>query len=178
MRTNLKKTAGMITCMLAVLSLASTSEAWTGPSATPPGSNVSAPINISGTTQTKSGVFNAYGMRSYVDLVVDDYAYADAFFYNSDRRLKKDIKPLSGSLSKILKLEGVSFVWKEGGDKNIGLIAQNVEMVYPELVITNPSTGLKSVEYGNLVAPLIEAIKEQQKEINALKIEIEAFKTR
>lgn len=169
MRTNFKRTIVAMICVAAVFSLASAAEAWTGPGATPPGSNVSSPINISGTTQTKSGVFNAWGIRSYVDLVVDDNAYADAFFYNSDRSLKKDVKPLAGSLSKILNLEGVSFTWKKSGDRNIGLIAQDVEAVYPELVVTNPATGLKSVEYGNLVAPLIEAIREQQREIDFLR---------
>lgn len=177
MRTNLKRTIMAMVCAATVFSLTAAAEAWTGPAATPPGSNASSPINISATTQTKSGVFNAYGIRSYVDLVVDDNAYADAFFYNSDRNLKKDISPLAGSLSKILKLEGVSFTWKKGGDKNVGLIAQDVEAVYPELVVTNPATGLKSVEYGNLVAPLIEALKEQQKQIESLKAEIERLKS-
>jgi hypothetical protein len=178
MRTNIKRFIGIGGLIALTLSFASFADAWTGPTSTPPEGNASAPINAGATTQTKAGVFNAYGMRSYVDLIVDDNAYADAFFYNSDRNLKKDIKPLKGSLSKILKLEGVSFAWKNEGDKNVGLIAQDVEKVYPELVITNPSTGLKSVEYGNLVAPLIEAVKEQQKEIEFLKAEIERLKAR
>ncbi len=178
MRTNIKRFIGTAGFTLVIFSFATIAGAWTGPTATPPGANVSTPVNIGATTQTKTGVFNAYGMRSYVDLIVDDNAYADAFFYNSDSGLKKNIKSLEGSLSKILKLEGVSFMWKKGGDKNIGLIAQDVEKVYPELVITNLSTGLKSVEYGNLVAPLIEAIKEQQKQIEVLKEEIERLKAR
>ena len=90
---------------------------------------------------------------------------ATAYFYTSDKSLKKDIKPLDGALEKVTKLQGVSFAWKEDGKKSVGLVAQDVEKVYPELVGTNPSTGLKSVEYGNLVAPLIEAVKEQQKTI-------------
>ncbi|HEU5114493.1 MAG TPA: hypothetical protein VFT82_01865, partial [Candidatus Paceibacterota bacterium] len=56
-----------------------------------------------------------------------------------------------------------------------GLIAQDVEKVYPELVNTNKQTGLKSVEYANLVGPLIEAVKEQQKEIDTLKAEVAAL---
>ncbi len=159
-----------------IFSYASTVGAWTGPTTTPPLGNVSAPINTGAATQRKFGLIQANSLYSFVDIVAEDNAYADAFFYNSDKTLKKDIKPLKGSLSKILKLEGVSFAWKNEGDKNIGLIAQDVEKVYPELVITNPSTGLKSVEYGNLVAPLIEAIKEQQKEIEFLRAEIERLK--
>ena len=48
--------------------------------------------------------------------------------------------------------------------------------MYPEVVHTSETTGLKSVQYGNLVAPLIEAIKEQQEQIDALKAEIEELK--
>jgi hypothetical protein len=102
---------------------------------------------------------------------------ATAFYYNSDAAFKKEITPLNNSLDDILKLSGVSFKWKDSGQPAIGLVAQDVEKVYPELVTTNPQTGMKSVQYGNLVAPLIEAIKAQQAQIDALKKEIEALKT-
>ncbi len=101
---------------------------------------------------------------------------ANAFYYQSDERLKTNIKTLGDSLSKILQLRGVSFNWKETGKSNIGLIAQEVEKVYPDAVTTNEKTGIKSVEYANLVAPLIEAVKDQQKQIEALKVEIENLK--
>jgi hypothetical protein len=55
------------------------------------------------------------------------------------------------------------------------VIAQEVEWVYPDLVHTD-AKWVKSVEYANLVAPLIEAIKEQQKEIDALKSEVANLK--
>ena len=97
---------------------------------------------------------------------------ASSFLYNSDVSLKKNIAPLSNSLDKVKQLQGVSFNWKENGNEGVGLIAQDVEKVFPELVSTD-NEGLKSVEYGNLVAPLIEAIKEQQKQIDELKKEIE-----
>ncbi len=107
---------------------------------------------------------------------------ATDFLYTSDIKLKENIKPLEGSLNKILQLQGVSFNWKNNGVGNIGLIAQDVENVYPELVQTS-SDGIKSVEYGNLVAPLIESVKEQnrrvdeqQKQIDELKREIERLK--
>jgi hypothetical protein len=102
---------------------------------------------------------------------------AVSYFYTSDRSLKDDIAPLSGSLEKVLKLQGVSFSWKESGKKSVGLIAQDVEKVFPELVSTGKETGLKAVEYGNLVAPLIEAVKEQQRQIDALKAEVESLKS-
>ncbi len=109
-------------------------------------------------------------------LTVGGSVGALSFFYTSDKNLKDNIKPLNDSLDKVLSLEGVSFNWKDDGRASVGLIAQDVEKVYPELVNTNPENGLKSVEYGNLVAPLIEAIKEQQKEIEILKSEIEVIK--
>jgi len=68
-----------------------------------------------------------------------------------------------------MKLDGISFDWKESGEKSIGLIAQDVEKVFPEIVNTEEGTGLKSIEYGKLVAPLIEAVKEQQKMIDEQK---------
>ncbi|OXL37723.1 hypothetical protein CA284_19790 [Enterobacter mori] len=88
----------------------------------------------------------------------------------SDESLKEDIRPLEGSLDKILKLEGVSYTWKENKSQDVGLIAQNVEKVYPELVKTEG--GKKQVDYQKLVAPLIEAVREQQNEIKALKADV------
>ena len=101
---------------------------------------------------------------------------AIAYLYSSDKRLKKNIKPIENALEKIQKLEGVEFTWKDSQTKNVGLIAQNVEKIFPELVVTSEIDGMKSVQYGNLVAPLIEAIKTQQSHINALKLEIEVLK--
>jgi outer membrane murein-binding lipoprotein Lpp len=85
--------------------------------------------------------------------------YAPAYYYNSDRRLKENIQDIKG-LESILALRGVSFQWKHNGQPEIGLIAQEVEKVLPELVHENPETGIKSVKYGNLVAPLIQSTKE------------------
>ncbi|MHA6672053.1 tail fiber domain-containing protein [Enterobacter mori] len=88
----------------------------------------------------------------------------------SDENLKEDIRPLKGSLDKILQLEGVSYTWKESKSEDVGLIAQNVETVYPELVKTED--GKKQVDYQKLVAPLIEALREQQNEIKTLKADV------
>ncbi len=100
--------------------------------------------------------------------------------YHSDRRWKKNISQLNNSLDKILQLKGVSFDWrtKQFADMNfptgtkIGLIAQDVEKVLPQVVHTDKN-GYKSVEYANIVAVLIEAVKEQQVEIERLKELIE-----
>jgi hypothetical protein len=58
------------------------------------------------------------------------------------------------------------------------VIAQEVEEIFPNIVHTNPNTGIKAVEYGNLVAPLIEAVKEQQKIIDIQQKRIEALSER
>jgi len=69
------------------------------------------------------------------------------------------------------ELRGINFNWKDDAqntDIQIGLIAQEVEKVLPELVSTD-SEGYKSIAYGKLTAVLVEAIKEQQRQIEALK---------
>lgn len=91
--------------------------------------------------------------------------FATDFDSTSDERLKKNIKPIEGALDKVTKLVGVEFDWVNTDKKSIGVIAQQVEEVVPELVHTN-SKGYKSVSYGNLAALLIEAIKELHENTN------------
>ena len=91
--------------------------------------------------------------------------------YASDRRYKKNIEPLENSLDALLNLRGVTYEWKDrnfSAGKQIGLIAQEVEAIFPELVKSD-ADGYKSVNYVSLVPVTIEAIKAQQKEIEALK---------
>ena len=76
---------------------------------------------------------------------------------NSDESIKTNIKPIENALEKVLQLRGVEFNYKEHGTKSIGVIAQEIEKVFPELVYGGE---IKSVAYQNLVAVLIEAIKE------------------
>ncbi|MNS98427.1 hypothetical protein D3C72_1327930 [compost metagenome] len=84
---------------------------------------------------------------------------ATSFISTSDRRLKKNIETVEG-LEKVLKLRGVRFQWRTNDVTELGTIAQEVEEVFPELVITNAKTGFKAVKYQGLIAPLIEATKE------------------
>jgi hypothetical protein len=78
---------------------------------------------------------------------------------SSDRRLKHNIVTVDSALQKVLHLRGVYFT-KTGSEKrNVGVIAQEVEEVLPEVVHTD-SDGMKSVAYGNIIGLLIEAIKE------------------
>ena len=81
---------------------------------------------------------------------------------SSDGRLKRDISSIPYALAAISKLDGVTYYWKDSRkspEKQIGLIAQEVEKVFPEAVATDAS-GYKSVAYQNLIAPVINAIRE------------------
>jgi hypothetical protein len=92
---------------------------------------------------------------------------ASSFLYSSDKRLKKDIKTIDSALEKILKLRWVEFNWKKDSKKDIWLIAQEVEKVFPNLVKTDVN-WYKSVKYANLVSPIIEAIKELSNKVNII----------
>lgn len=100
----------------------------------------------------------------------------NAYYYDSDVNLKENITPIENSLSKVMQLNGVVFNWKESGIEDIGFIAQEIEEYFPKLVFTDPESGEKSLDYIRLVVPLAEAIKEQQREIEKLKTEIEDLK--
>jgi hypothetical protein len=89
----------------------------------------------------------------------------------SDMRLKKNIQPLSGTISKINQLNGYSYNWKDDNADpsiQIGLLAQEIQKVYPQLVKENEK-GTLSVNYMGMVPVLLEAIKEQQQQIEELK---------
>jgi len=91
----------------------------------------------------------------------------------SSIRWKKNIKPIEDALDKIMRLRGVSFDWKENGKHDIGLIAEEVGEVIPEVVnYENNGKDAASLSYARLVAVLIEAIKIQQQEIDNLKREV------
>jgi hypothetical protein len=90
---------------------------------------------------------------------------------SSDIRLKKDIKTIDNALEKAMKMRGVSYTWKtDASNENpqIGVIAQEVEKIYPEFVRTDEN-GMKSVNYAQMTAVLIEAVKELNSEIKDLK---------
>jgi hypothetical protein len=110
-------------------------------------------------------------VRSYGDkgVLTGGTMQAGNFNTTSDIKLKENVVTLENSLDKIKAMRGVSFDWKDSGKSTIGLIAQEVEQVLPELVEHNQEDDVKTVSYANIVAVLIEAIKEQQVQIDALK---------
>ncbi len=103
-------------------------------------------------------------------LSFDDIQVKTCYEY-SDRDGKSEILPISNSLSKIMNLEGVSFYWKNDMKKekrNVGFIAQEVEKIIPEIVIKDDSLGGYSMSYSGVIPYLVEALKEQQKQIETL----------
>ena len=104
-------------------------------------------------------------------------------FYSSDKRLKENIKNISNPLKKLAQINGVEFDWKEFEENknkeihaneghDIGVIAQEIEKILPEIVETREKTGYKAVKYEKIVPLLIEAIKELKEEVDELKKQI------
>ncbi|CAN5641022.1 hypothetical protein BH10BAC3_BH10BAC3_10680 [soil metagenome] len=133
-------------------------------------------------TQDNAGVFTelakaqksgAYAFSIFGSL------WANGVTYASDGRFKKNIEPLENSLEKILQLQGVSYQMKAdefphesfADNVQMGLVAQDVEKIVPEVVTTGPN-GYKAIDYAKLVPLLIEGMKAQQKEIEALKKQV------
>jgi len=85
---------------------------------------------------------------------------------NSDIAFKKDIKPLTNVLNKVTQLLGINFTYKNNNEKSMGLLAQDVEKVFPELI--RGEEGNKSLNYMGLTGALIEAIKELSAKVEAL----------
>ncbi len=104
----------------------------------------------------------------------------------SDKRVKDNVKTIEFGLDKIKNLRGVEFTWNKGsreGERDLGVIAQEVEKVEPKLVREHEMPLLdesgkiyKTVDYEKITAVLIEAVKEQQTQIDELKKEVEELK--
>ncbi len=89
--------------------------------------------------------------------------------HTSDARLKKDVKTIDGALEKVTQLRGVEYKFKKDKENKpqLGFIAQETEKVFPQAVVTG-SDGIKSMNYANLVAPVVEALKEMHIKFLAL----------
>ena len=80
------------------------------------------------------------------------------FNSTSDANLKTNIQKIESALDKIMQLDGVTFNWKRDNRASLGIIAQDVEKLFPELV--GEVNGEKTVNYNGLIGLLIEGIKE------------------
>ncbi len=96
-------------------------------------------------------------------------AIADGWDVYSSRRWKTNIRPINSALEKVKRLTGVTFDWKENGKHDLGLIAEDVGQVIPEVVAFEENgVDAQSVDYARLVALLIQGMKEQQATIDQL----------
>lgn len=139
----------------------------TGQTTTAPG-NVSERLRIASNGRVGIGTTApGYELDVVGDINASGNVKAAGVNLTSDARYKRDIASLDNSLEKITSLKGVTYFWKQdeypqkhfNDKKQIGVIAQDVEKKFPELVETDEQ-GFKSVNYPALVAPIIEAIKE------------------
>jgi len=116
--------------------------------------------------------------------IIGSGTYTGTWTQASDKRYKSNIKPLSDMMNRIWLLQPVEYDWNKEkypeknfpGGKQIGLIAQEVEEVFPELVATDKD-GYKSVDYSKLSIVLLQAMKEQQSEIEKQSDEINKMKS-
>jgi hypothetical protein len=93
---------------------------------------------------------------------------AQDFNSTSDIALKENIAPIENSLDILERLNGIKFDWKDTKETAYGLSAQEVEQILPEIVKTR-NNGMKGVNYLNIIAILIESVKELNREIRTLK---------
>jgi len=100
---------------------------------------------------------------------------ATSFVTYSDERMKENINTLDNALDTVSKLRGVSYDWKQGGKSDIGFIAQEVQKVVPSLVHGSEKDGY-AMDYPSMNAIIVEAMKQQQVQINDLKKVIESLR--
>lgn len=113
------------------------------------------------------------GDASVSGLLSANKLFAAQFIYreDSDIRLKKDIEPISNPLEKMGRIKGYSFVMEREKSKRYGVVAQEVEKVFPELV--SETSGYKGVDYIGLIGPLVAAVNDLKKENDVLREQVE-----
>jgi hypothetical protein len=142
------------------------------------GGNVGVGLTNPAYTLDVEGDFRVKTIRPYVGGGNPVYWLPGLGVFNwatSDISLKENIEPLLNSLDKLVRLNGISYNYIEDTSKRryMGLIAQEVEKIFPELVYTNPTDNLKGIYYAEMAAVLTEAIKELKGENDRLKSENE-----
>lgn len=144
---------------------------------TPAPSDTSANIIITGSIQHNG----SYGLGVAASATIGRFDASNdvVAFSTSDERLKKYVKNIPNALDKVSQINGVTFQWKKTDDetkqnvhsfegKDVGVIAQEIEKVLPEVVITRDN-GYKAVKYEKIIPLLIESVKELKAEIEELK---------
>ncbi len=114
-----------------------------------------ATLKLSGTGNVGIGVIGAAPSQK---LHVNGNILASSYLHSSDRRLKKDIRDIDNPFDLLDAIHGKHFGWKKDDKTEYGVIAQDVQSVMPEAVVES-GDGFLAVEYDQLIAPVIEAVK-------------------
>jgi hypothetical protein len=125
------------------------------------------------TNNTYRGSFDnggTFNVQNNINVTGD--IYATSYTARSSIVFKKDIQPLEGCLQNIQKLQGVSYKWKDTEIDDIGLIAEDVNKIYPTIVKKDEQDVPLGVDYGKLVAVLIEGIKQLTQRVEELENKI------
>lgn len=133
------------------------------------GSNASDPGYFNGRTNGAGRPTDTTYRLNYNGQLWASTMYSSAYYYHSDARLKKDVETIGGAegMGIVNQIRPVNYAWINNGKAAHGVIAQEVEKVYPEIVSTN-SDGYKSVDYIQMIAPMLAAIQELDKRVGAL----------
>lgn len=136
---------------------------------------------VYGDTSSNFGLLNdqggwsvrCYSGSGYGGALTGSWTASGDLIAYSDVRVKENIETITDAVSKVLAMRGVSYNRTDLADKSkkVGVIAQEIQAVLPE-VVAEQEDGMLGVSYGNIVGVLIEAIKEQQKEIEELKAKL------
>jgi hypothetical protein len=95
---------------------------------------------------------------------------------SSSLRYKTDVRPFSGGLDIVSRLRPIAFAWKQGGMQDVGLAAEDVEQVEPLLTFRNDEGEIEGVKYNQLSAVFVNAIRDQQAQIERQQAQIDALK--
>lgn len=121
------------------------------------GQNTGSGVGVFGDNANPSGWAGFFNGRAFTTLGV---------WSGSDARLKKDVRDVACGLDRVLKLRPVTYKWRKGGgdDKTqLGLIAQEVQKIVPEVVTADGTSGMLSINYTALLPIMIKAVQEQQR---------------
>ena len=129
------------------------------------------PLNMNAMAILAASSISASGEIRTTTRVTAAEHWSGVYFHTSDRRLKTDIAALAG-LPVVTRLIPVAYRMKADGRPAMGFVAQDVAAEFPDLVATDPATGIMSVEYDQIIAPLVAAVQELEARVLTLEAEV------
>lgn len=126
----------------------------------------------SGSTFNVSTTSGSAATLAIVGRGTADTFEAGKFIYSSDINMKENIRPIMNALERVLMLRGMNYDWKGSHTHDVGLLAQDVQKAFPELVTKISDTRL-GVDYPRMIAPIVEAIRQLKMENDALRAKVD-----